>query len=257
MIEGLGERWLYHVRAFIMEYLKAVDFDINYKKTLDYLSQLQKRTSTTSFRKRTYQIRKYLAYLNVDWANTINPPSEPIYLPKRIATNEVSKTIDFFNSNGHHLQCKSLILLGASCGARAEELYQLRIEDLDLENRTIHINHDPKNHQSTKTKTSRISFFTPEAKTALEDYLAFYKQSNLNILYSQSHITRLFRDAPIQVKDLRKYFSQTWDRNSGPTGVKKQLMGHSLRSDVDCQHYNGQSEEDLKKIYDKVMSQGA
>jgi len=63
----------------------------------------------------------------------------------------------------------------------------------------------------------------------------------------------LFRESPVKPKDLRKYFSQTWDRNSGPTGIKKQLMGHSLKSDVDCQHYNGQNEEDLKRIYDKVM----
>jgi len=257
MIEGLGERWLYHVRAFIVEYLKAIDYNIDYKKILEYLSELQKRTSTTSFRKRTYQIRKYLAYLKVDWANSINPPSEPIYFPKRIAQEEIIKTIQFFEENSYYLQCKSLILLGASCGARAEELYQLKLEDLDLENRTIYINHDPKNHQSTKTKTSRISFFAQEAKQALLDYLEFFKANKcLDSLYSQSHITRMFRDAPIQVKDLRKFFSQTWDRQSGPTGVKKQLMGHSLKSDVDCQHYNGQNEEDLKKIYDKVMLQG-
>jgi hypothetical protein len=32
-------------------------------------------------------------------------------------------------------------------------------------------------------------------------------------------------------------------------------MGHSLKGDVDLMHYNCQSEEDLKKIYDKVMGQ--
>jgi len=31
-------------------------------------------------------------------------------------------------------------------------------------------------------------------------------------------------------------------------------MGHSLKGDVDLMHYNCQSEEDLKKIYDKVMN---
>jgi len=216
--------------------------------------KLKDKHSLSYYRKQLLQIRKFLQYLDVEWAKRLVPPNEVLYLPKRISDEVIAKTIQSFEGNRYYLQCKSLILLGASCGARAEELYQLRPQDLDLENRTIHINHDPKNHQSTKTKTSRIAFFTPEAKEALEAYLAFYKQSNLDILYSQSHITRLFRGAPIQVKDLRKYFSQTWDRQSGPTGIKKQLMGHSLRSDVDCQHYNCQSEEDLKKIYDKIMS---
>jgi len=32
-------------------------------------------------------------------------------------------------------------------------------------------------------------------------------------------------------------------------------MGHSLKGDVDLMHYNAQSKEDLKKIYDNVMSQ--
>ena len=55
------------------------------------------------------------------------------------------------------------------------------------------------------------------------------------------------------VKDLRKYFYQEWDRHVGPISVKKILLGHSIRRDVDLMHYNSQSEEDLKKIYDKVM----
>ncbi len=29
-------------------------------------------------------------------------------------------------------------------------------------------------------------------------------------------------------------------------------MGHSLKGDVDLNHYNAQSEEDLKRIYDNV-----
>jgi integrase/recombinase XerD len=64
----------------------------------------------------------------------------------------------------------------------------------------------------------------------------------------------LFRNAPIQVKDLRKYFSQEWDRRGGSTSIKKILMGHSLKGDVDLMHYNCQSGGDLKRIYDKVMN---
>jgi hypothetical protein len=33
-------------------------------------------------------------------------------------------------------------------------------------------------------------------------------------------------------------------------------MGHSIKGDVDLMHYNYQSEEDLKKIYDDVMNEG-
>jgi integrase/recombinase XerD len=64
----------------------------------------------------------------------------------------------------------------------------------------------------------------------------------------------IFYNSPIKVKDFRKLFSQEWDRRGGPTSIKKILMGHSLRGDVDLMHYNAQSPEDLKAIYDKVMN---
>jgi len=98
-------------------------------------------------------------------------------------------------------------------------------------------------------------FFTEEAKQVMQDYLQFYNcHKKLTNLFSKSHMSRTFKDAPIQVKDLRKFFSQEWDRRGGPTSIKKILMGHSLKGDVDLMHYNCQSEEDLKKIYDRVMS---
>jgi integrase/recombinase XerD len=141
-----------------------------------------------------------------------------------------------------------------SSGARAEELYQLTNEDIDIENRVLHINHNPQNGQSTKTKISRISFFTEEAKQALDEYLTYFDSDvSLKIFFSKSHISRLFRNSPIMVKDLRKYFSQEWDRRGGPTSIKKILMGHSLKGDVDLMYHNAQSEEDLKQIYDKIM----
>jgi hypothetical protein len=60
LIEGLSDRWIYHVKAFIHEYLDFVEWKIDYNNTLNYLNKLQKQTSTTYFRKRIYQIRKFL-----------------------------------------------------------------------------------------------------------------------------------------------------------------------------------------------------
>jgi integrase/recombinase XerD len=130
---------------------------------------------------------------------------------------------------------------------RAEEFYQLRIADIDIDNRIVFINQDLSNGQNTKTKQSRISFFTNETKLELEEYITYF-QNNIGLkkLFSQSHISRLFKDAPIKVKDLRKYFSQVWDRRGAPTSIKKILMRHSLKGDVDLMHYNAQSTEDLK-----------
>lgn len=39
----------------------------------------------------------------------------------------------------------------------------------------------------------------------------------------------------------------------GQTSIKKLLMWYITRSDFDLMHYKGQSTEDLKQIYEKVM----
>ena len=142
-------------------------------------------------------------------------------------------------------------MLGATSGLRAEELYQLIPENIDLDNRIVYVNHNPSNGQTTKTGRSRVSFFTKETQLALQEYFNYFNNgSDLKELFSSSHIHRIFSSSKLKVKDLRKFFSQEWERNCGPTGAKKLLMGHS--GDVDLNHYNAQSNEDLKKIYDNV-----
>ena len=95
-------------------------------------------------------------------------------------------------------------------------------------------------------------FFNQETKEVLRVYLGFFNNGcSLKHLFGESHISRIFRHSELKVKDFRKFFSQEWDRCGGPTSIKKLLMGHRL--DVDLKYYNAQSEEDLRKIYDKVM----
>jgi integrase/recombinase XerD len=208
----------------------------------------------STFRKTVYQILKYLKYLKVEWTDVIKLPPEPAYIPKYIPKEDIDKTFEYFKNHKHFLRFKAVILLGISSGIRAEELYQLNINDFDLGNRIVRINHNPKNGQTTKTRKSRISFFTEDTKQALIEYFNYFNNgSELKVLFPQIWLERKFRNAPIKVKQLRKFFSQQWERRGGSTGIKKILMGHSLKGDVDLQHYNCQSEDDLKKIYDRVM----
>ncbi|MEM1670760.1 MAG: hypothetical protein QXY92_06675 [Archaeoglobaceae archaeon] len=72
-------------------------------------------------------------------------------------------------------------------------------------------------------------------------------------LFPETSIRRCFRklDSPLRLKYMRKFFSQQSDRLGMPTTIKKLLMGHSLRGDVDLNHYDFQDEEELRKIYDR------
>jgi integrase/recombinase XerD len=254
-VNGLSKGWLRKLRGWIKHYLEYIDYEITEEKTLDYLKTLMKGLAVNSYRKKIYQIRKFLCFLNIDWASNIIPPAEPFYNPRRITKDEINKTLSFFKNHEYFKQIEAVILLGCCSGLRAMELYQLSSEDIDIKNRVLHINHNPSIGQSTKTKRSRVSFFNEEAQRSISTYLEYFNNgSSLKKLFSMTHLERLFSKAPIKVKDLRKYFSQEWDRRGGPTSIKKILMGHSMRHDVDLMHYNCQSEEDLKKIYDKVMN---
>jgi len=243
------------VERYLSRYMEYLDKRLDKPKSLAYFKQIKEEYSLATYKKEMYQILKYLKYLGIDWANTIELPSDPVYTPQRFTKELIQKTISDFEDNSYFKQIQTLILLGSSSGMRAEELYQLNLSDIDLDTRTVHINHNPLSGQTTKTQRSRVSFFTEDTKQAFSEYLSYFNaNSRLDKLFSQTHMTHLFKGALIRVKDLRKYFSQEWDRRGGPTSIKKILMGHSLKGDVDLMHYNYQSEEDLKKIYDKVMS---
>jgi integrase/recombinase XerD len=253
-LSGVSDSHLYETRRFLKHYLRYVDYNIDKEKSIEYFGILLEKHKISTYRKTVYQILKFLRFLNVDWIDVIKLPSEPTYIPTYIPKENIDKTFEFFSNHKFYLRFRAVILLGISSGIRAEELYQLNIDDIDLENRIVRINHNPKNGQTTKTKKSRISFFTEETKDALSKYFTYFDNGcELKVLFPQIWLERKFRNSPIRIKQLRKYFSQEWERRGGSTGIKKLLMGHSLRKDVDLMHYNYQSEKDLKRIYDKIM----
>jgi integrase/recombinase XerD len=254
-IEGLSAQWQYQCTQWLKDYLNTVKWEINEDKTLAYIQKLKNETALIYYKKKVYQIRKFLEYLKVDWTSTIKLPADPEYTPKRVSVYDIQQVLLHYENHQFFKQIKAIILLGCSSGMRAEELYHLTPNDINLDQRIVHINHNPLNGQTTKTQRSRISFFNVDTQTALSEYLDYFNNGNqLKVIFCQSHLIRTFKDSPVKIKDLRKFFSQEWDRRGGPTSIKKILMGHSLKGDVDLMHYNCQSEKDLKNIYDKVMS---
>ena len=195
-----------------------------------------------------------MQYLDIDYLDKIKIISEPISTPKRVTKEEIKETIKYFKGNKNYKQIKALVLLGANSGLRAQELYQLQQGDIDIEARTVYINHNRDKGQSTKTGRSRISFFTEHARVALNEYISeFCNGFRLEHLFGKYHLEQLFKDAPIRVKDLRKAFSQEWTKKGGNYAVKEILMGHSIKKSVDLQYYTILTNEELKRVYDKIM----
>jgi len=256
-IEGSCPEWIQGIQRYLLRYLKYVNWKADREKTIHYLTLEQGKCFVSTYRKKVYQIRKFLVYCGYSWINEVKPPQEPEITLKRISTDDIRKTLNMVSTTGKGERYVALVLLGATSGLRSEELYQLTPDDIDLDNRIVYVRHAPSEGKTTKTKHSRVSFFTNEARHALSQYLTIYSgASTLSPLFPKGQCIQAMKHTLVQVKDLRKYFSQQWDRFGGPTGAKKRIMGHSLKGDIDLSHYNYQSSEDLRVIYDKVMIGG-
>jgi len=255
-LKGVTIGHIKEVERYLKNYKKYIFSVINKDKSLKYFKELHSNSSVAYYKRQMFQLRRFLKFMKIEWADEITLPADPCYNPIRISSEKITETLDFFKNDDSYIRIKAVILLGSTSGLRATEIYDLTEDDIVLNQNKIIIRHDPKSNHTTKTKRSRISFFSNDAKEALEDYLEYFKNtdSGLRTLFAQKTLSRKFNTAPIRVKHLRKYFSQEWDRRGGPTSIKKILMGHSLKGDVDLMHYNAQSEEDLKRIYDNVMN---
>jgi integrase/recombinase XerD len=232
-LSGVTKKHKKEVERAVRSYSKYILFTVDKQKSLEYFKNLKNRFSIKYYKKQMQAIKKFLLHLGISWVNELVLPKDPTYLPRRLTQYDIDTMKNRFPT------AKAIISLGCSSGLRAEELYSLTLNDLDLDTRTVYVRH-------SKTGVPRISFFDEKTRDLLRDFKGF----------SQNHYTRLFRTSEVKTKHLRKFFSQEWDRRGGPTGIKKLLMGHSLRGDVDLCHYNAQSPEDLKMIYDKVMDKG-
>jgi integrase len=254
-LSGITEKHLYNINLILKSYLKAVNYEIKKDTTIKYLKECKNKQSVSYYRKNLFQIKKLLESLKIDWAFSIKPPRDPVYKPIRVSDKDIEEALNYFEGHKSELRYKSVIMLGADSGLRIEEIYQLRPQDIDLDNKTVYVNHKPELNQTTKTRESRVSFFTESTKNVLSDYLeVFNKGVGYGHLFGQSDIQRAFRGCNIKVKMLRKYFSQKWTRNNGNYQVKEMLMGHSLKKSVDSQHYCNLTESELRNVYDKVMS---
>lgn len=149
------------------------------------------------------------------------------------------------------IKTRAAVLLAATSGLRAEELYKLTLDDIDVENRTVYVR-----AEIAKDYEDRVTFFSEEAKEVLQNYLDIGPRKSVYLFPEGTMQKKMAKiSKKLRTKHMRKFFSQQSDRLGMPTAIKKMLMGHSLRGDVDINHYDFQDEEELKKIYDRYWAE--
>jgi len=240
-ISGISKQWIKEQEGYIRNFLKSIDYKVNKESTIKYLLYLKENYNINSVHKMVLQIKKFLLFLKIDWANELHAPKEVYDTPKLVTKEDIERSLLYFEGN---LQAKAIIHLGVTTGLRASELYALTKEQVlnSLVDRTLII-------RSAKSKRLRTVFYTPRTREILQEYI---EKNTKKCLFSQNLTGKLFRHAPIQVRDLRRYFSRTWDLNNGNWSIKERILGHSLQS-VDMKHYSFIQNSELKIIYDRIF----
>ena len=111
-INGISDGWRYSVnRCILRPYFTKLHWHITFRDTLEYLKIQKQKHSLSYYRKEVYQIRKFLEYLGIEWANKLNPPPEPEYIPKRITSDTITEALSYYQNNEYYKKSPRIPLI--------------------------------------------------------------------------------------------------------------------------------------------------
>ncbi len=213
----------------------------------------------------TVVVKKFFEFSEINCLEEVKAPKRTKSLPKSLSEEDVRKLIDAVevSDDGSGLQVfirtrdRLILSLLYSSGLRVSELVSLRINDIDLQERTIRIR--------GKGDKDRIVLFDENTRNLLEDYLqkrvheSDYLFLNrfgdpLTPRYVQMMIKNYARKAGINKKVtphiLRHSFATHLLKNGVDIRAIQQLLGHSNLSTT--QIYTSVDMQTLKNVYDRA-----
>lgn len=251
---------LYFFYLFINKNLcKVCEEDI--RAYLSYLNKSNKSISTirriiSSFK----SFYKYL-YLN-DYIEKkdyplvkISYPKQEKKLPKFIYYNDLLEIIEKSSHDKYGLRDKLIIEMLYATGLRASELVNIKISDIDFNNRRIIV--------TGKGNKQRIVYYGEYAEEVLKKYIAKYDLNKDNYLFINSKgqkitdrgvryiIDNIMKKLSIKVHVtphvLRHTFATDMLNNGCDIRVVQELLGHSSLKTTEI--YTHVTNEHLKEVY--------
>lgn len=194
-------------KAIIRDYLKYLDSLKYSKKTIArHISSL----------KNYYQFLYDNNYIKDNYFITIKSPKLDKNLPNYLDFEDLNKLLDIFDLNKPlELRNKLIIELFYSTGIRLTELVEIKISDIDFNQKTIRI--------LGKGNKERIVYYGDVAKSLLDKYLDI----RLNLLNGKNN-TNLFinnKGDPLTVSGVHNLFNQMVKK----VCLKNHLSPHTLR----------------------------
>jgi integrase/recombinase XerD len=237
-----------------------------FKKYIQYLKR-KKNVSQNYIYLVTVVIKKFFEFGGIDILKEVKTPKRTKSLPKSLNESEVKDLINALdqyetvdpstNSTILNLRNKVILALLYSSGLRVSEMVSLKIDDVDLKDRTIRIR--------GKGEKDRIVLFDDGTKALIEDYLK-KRENDSDILfvnrfgnpltprYIQMMIKEYAKVAGIKKKVtphiLRHSFATHLLKNGVDIRAIQQLLGHSNLSTT--QIYTSVDMQTLRNVYDRA-----
>jgi integrase/recombinase XerD len=239
----------------------------SFKRYIQYLKR-EKNVSQNYIYLVTVVLKKFLEFSNIDILKDVKTPKRTKSLPKSLNETEVINLINAVNCDNplkgdselqtsNKLRNKVILALLYSSGLRVSELVSLKIDDVDLDDRTLRIR--------GKGEKDRIVLFDEETRFLIENYLNVrFHQGDYMFLnrfgspitprYIQMMIKKYASIAGIKKKVtphiLRHSFATHLLKNGVDIRAIQQLLGHSNLSTT--QIYTSVDMQTLRNVYDRA-----
>ncbi len=236
----------------------------SFKRYIQYLKRDKEVTQNYIYLV-TVVVKKFFEFNEINYLNEIQTPKRTKSLPKSLNEKEVVElinSVDYTSDDSEFKQKiqkrdKLILALLYSSGLRVSEIVKIRINDIDLFERTLRIR--------GKGDKDRVVLFDEDTKILLEEhvqnhdpeveYLFVNRQNeSLSPRYVQIMIKKYAKQLGLNKKVtphiLRHSFATHLLKNGVDIRAIQQLLGHTNLSTT--QIYTSVDMETLKHVYDKA-----
>lgn len=251
---------LYYFYIFVKKDLTKVTFE----DIKDYLEHLNlKKEKTSSIRRKISSLKSFYKFLYKN--NYINKKDYPLTkiaypkmekkLPKFIYYNDLLEIINESSKDKYGVRDRLIIEMLYATGVRVSELINIKINDIDFNNRRIIV--------LGKGNKERIVYYGEYAEEVLKEYMKTHERKNHNYLFVNSKggkltdrgvryiidniMSKLSVKTHVTPHVLRHTFATDMLNNGCDIKVVQELLGHSSLKATEI--YTHVTNEHLKKVY--------
>ncbi|MCK5061497.1 tyrosine-type recombinase/integrase [Candidatus Parcubacteria bacterium] len=174
--------------------------------------------------------------------NKIVRPKREKYLPIVLSKEQIIKMI---SGTGNIKHCLMLVLLYSS-GLRVSELVDLRISDIDVARKTVHV-------RNGKGKKDRITVLSEKAIWIFERYFREYQP--LEYIFESYHLGTRISTRTVQVVVAKAAREADIKKTVGPHTLRHSFATHMLENGVNLRYIQsmlGHKRLETTQIYTKV-----